>query len=416
MKNIIIFPIISMIAVNSVLAASFDCKKAGTVVEKAICNNVQVSEADGKLGDIYSQLKKSLSKAEFKQLKVDQRDWLKKRNTCGGDTLCLMQMYEQRISELSPEPKQKLGFREQDVSVQSDEITEESSGVTQEEQHAIDLTFQQRELESKPQAEELEHEERKRLFENIESSLSLPPDVIDVDSLFAERGEFETKEEYEKRLAKFDSKKIYFLDFPLKAVSYDIDSQILFIKRECAEEYNYDVECLASAPWHYGSPDIKSLILKHYKISGMNPLRVNLISNVNVKGYKKGNIIKLVEIKGDADAIYLDDPWHKTMIIKYSSFSNEKVANIAKDGFKIFMQPEKAKGLRKNERSLNLRIGFNLCGSNLNCRTTITDFNSVDINDPFDVNVKIRGTVGIIESLTIYYTDTKEHVATFIKN
>jgi len=90
-----------MIAVNSVLAASFDCKKAGTVVEKAICNNVQVSELDGKLGEIYLQLKKSLPKNEFNQLKIEQRDWLKKRNICGSDTLCLFRLYEQRIAELS---------------------------------------------------------------------------------------------------------------------------------------------------------------------------------------------------------------------------------------------------------------------------------------------------------------------------
>ncbi len=45
-------------------AASFDCTKAKTTLEKTICNDSRLDDADNRLGKVYSQLKKSLSKPE----------------------------------------------------------------------------------------------------------------------------------------------------------------------------------------------------------------------------------------------------------------------------------------------------------------------------------------------------------------
>jgi uncharacterized protein len=87
-----------LIVLNStpLAAAGFNCAKARTAVEKAICNNPQLSNADGQLGKIYSQLSKT------PQLKQEQRDWLKRRDQeCSTDSSCLLQMYRQRIAELS---------------------------------------------------------------------------------------------------------------------------------------------------------------------------------------------------------------------------------------------------------------------------------------------------------------------------
>jgi uncharacterized protein len=60
-------------------AASFDCAKAGSPSEKAVCASPKVSALDGKLGDAFrTALKNHPDKAEA--LKLDQRHWLASRD------------------------------------------------------------------------------------------------------------------------------------------------------------------------------------------------------------------------------------------------------------------------------------------------------------------------------------------------
>lgn len=90
---------------TGLLSASFNCAKASSPVEKLICNNPQLSDADGRLGDLYANLQKSLSASEAGQLKEEQKTWLKQRNkkllNCGTDIDCAVQVYEDRITELA---------------------------------------------------------------------------------------------------------------------------------------------------------------------------------------------------------------------------------------------------------------------------------------------------------------------------
>lgn len=79
-------------------AASFDCAKAGTNIEKLICSNESISAQDENLAKTYkSALDASADKNELKQ---QQLAWLKTRNTCTDDT-CLTQRYRDRIIELT---------------------------------------------------------------------------------------------------------------------------------------------------------------------------------------------------------------------------------------------------------------------------------------------------------------------------
>lgn len=73
-------------------AASFDCKKAGTQVEKAIC-------ATPKLGQLDEDLMAAYKKVAATE-KQSQRAWLEYRNTCGPDLQCLIEMYKSRIAVL----------------------------------------------------------------------------------------------------------------------------------------------------------------------------------------------------------------------------------------------------------------------------------------------------------------------------
>lgn len=78
-------------------AASFDCKKATTIVEKLICGDSRLSAYDSALAKLYkTEMKKTNNKNTLKQ---DQRDWLKNRNTCESSA-CIAKAYINRIDEL----------------------------------------------------------------------------------------------------------------------------------------------------------------------------------------------------------------------------------------------------------------------------------------------------------------------------
>jgi uncharacterized protein len=83
--------------------ASFDCKKAATPVEKAICDSSVTAELDVALDEIY---RASLARrpAERTTLEAAQRQWLAARNArCARgkpDQNCLEQMYKARIIAL----------------------------------------------------------------------------------------------------------------------------------------------------------------------------------------------------------------------------------------------------------------------------------------------------------------------------
>jgi hypothetical protein len=88
----------------SLRPAGFDCAKASTKVEKFICSDSRLSDADGRLGEVFSQRRQALSEADAKQLQQAQRQWLKVRNqrfsNCGDDIDCAIAVYEERIAEI----------------------------------------------------------------------------------------------------------------------------------------------------------------------------------------------------------------------------------------------------------------------------------------------------------------------------
>ena len=80
-------------------AAGFDCSKATTFIEQAICSNKQLSELDDSLAKAY---KKSLaSQGNAETIKNRQKEWLsKERNAC-KDVSCIKNSYDKRLAELT---------------------------------------------------------------------------------------------------------------------------------------------------------------------------------------------------------------------------------------------------------------------------------------------------------------------------
>ena len=80
-------------------AASFDCAKASTLVEKTICSDTKLSELDSRLMQSYKKALATIPDASG--LKAAQRAWLTGvRNKC-ADAECLSRAYTDRLNALT---------------------------------------------------------------------------------------------------------------------------------------------------------------------------------------------------------------------------------------------------------------------------------------------------------------------------
>ena len=77
-------------------AASFDCSKSTTRVERLICSNKEISLLDDQLGELYSPELMD----EFPKIRSAQKAWVARRNQC-TDTQCLRIRYQDRLFELA---------------------------------------------------------------------------------------------------------------------------------------------------------------------------------------------------------------------------------------------------------------------------------------------------------------------------
>ncbi len=83
-------------------AAGFDCAKAASPTEKAICADAGLSKLDGQLAAAW---KAALTKGgDTAVLKTAQRKWLKQRDQCGGDAACVGDRYRERLASLNGTP------------------------------------------------------------------------------------------------------------------------------------------------------------------------------------------------------------------------------------------------------------------------------------------------------------------------
>lgn len=78
-------------------AASFDCTKAVTRIEKLICADAELSQLDSALGRLYADARRGA--ADPAALKRAQRDWLGQRDRC-RDSACVADAYRARIAAL----------------------------------------------------------------------------------------------------------------------------------------------------------------------------------------------------------------------------------------------------------------------------------------------------------------------------
>lgn len=89
----------SLMSAPVVHAASFDCARAGTTVEKLICTHPNLSKLDDELDVAY---KHSLKREDVKQQVIEsQRQWLRQERNACRTAECLEAAYAKRIKELA---------------------------------------------------------------------------------------------------------------------------------------------------------------------------------------------------------------------------------------------------------------------------------------------------------------------------
>jgi uncharacterized protein YecT (DUF1311 family) len=91
-------------------AASFDCSKASTNIEKAVCSNNFLGTLDSEMALVYKQLKSTLPPDQWQNVKAAQISWLKNRESICPDaeTDCLSRLFRQRIDALTAAKNQSV--------------------------------------------------------------------------------------------------------------------------------------------------------------------------------------------------------------------------------------------------------------------------------------------------------------------
>ena len=86
--------------INFTHAASFDCNKATTETEIAICNDPELSKLDELLGISFQKL---LAKFPLNSdvILIEQKQWINSQTKCLGDLNCLNWLYSNWFSEFS---------------------------------------------------------------------------------------------------------------------------------------------------------------------------------------------------------------------------------------------------------------------------------------------------------------------------
>ncbi|WP_089605944.1 lysozyme inhibitor LprI family protein [Acinetobacter piscicola] len=81
-------------------AASFNCDKAQTQTEYAICEHRNLNDADVKMATTYNIIRKLVPMGTRGVIQDQQVKWLQLRNQCQDNVSCLTDVYKMRQQKL----------------------------------------------------------------------------------------------------------------------------------------------------------------------------------------------------------------------------------------------------------------------------------------------------------------------------
>lgn len=102
MKRIKWLALALSVLMTTVQAASFDCSKAASTIEKAICRNDKLSKLDEELNTFYRTAMQNANQKN--SVRQSQKQWIKQRNSC-KEVECVTNAYEVRLEVLKSDIK-----------------------------------------------------------------------------------------------------------------------------------------------------------------------------------------------------------------------------------------------------------------------------------------------------------------------
>ena len=84
---------------------SFECDRAQSATEQAICGDTALALLDSRLASMYADARSKGDPQTVAALTVQQRHWLEERNECGAGRACLLNEYVKRINALKTSAK-----------------------------------------------------------------------------------------------------------------------------------------------------------------------------------------------------------------------------------------------------------------------------------------------------------------------
>lgn len=85
---------------NGSWAASFDCQKAITKTERAICLNQHLNDADVEMSTMFHIVKRLVPMGTRSIIQNEQVKWLSLRDQCIDNVECLTNVYQMRLQKL----------------------------------------------------------------------------------------------------------------------------------------------------------------------------------------------------------------------------------------------------------------------------------------------------------------------------
>ena len=89
-----------LLTANGAQAASFDCARARSADEIAICHDRELGDLDVQMATLFDVVTGLVAMGERGELRDEQHDWLAQRHQCRADVRCLRHSYRRRIAAL----------------------------------------------------------------------------------------------------------------------------------------------------------------------------------------------------------------------------------------------------------------------------------------------------------------------------
>jgi uncharacterized protein len=92
--------LLAPVAANAADYAPLDCAKARSPVEKTICGNYALGQAEARMATLYEWTTQFVAMGQRGAIQDDQRAFIRARESCGPDLACLLGTYDRRIDQL----------------------------------------------------------------------------------------------------------------------------------------------------------------------------------------------------------------------------------------------------------------------------------------------------------------------------